>query len=158
MEYKHLLDRARQEKKDNRKFLQNLKKRKDLDDLIHDKHEEVFKEIDCLSCANCCKTTSPIFKETDIKRIAKNLRIKPQAFIDEYLKLDDEHDYVLQVSPCTFLNEDNTCFIYDYRPQACREYPHTDRKKMHQIMNLTLENTVVCPAVSEIVNRIKNKG
>mgnify|MGYP003719724549 CR=1 FL=1 len=69
---------------------------------------------------------------------------------------DDENDYVLQSSPCTFLNDDNTCFIYDYRPQACREYPHTDRKKMHQILNLTLENTTVCPAVSEIVDRIKN--
>ena len=157
VEYKYLLDRAKQEKNQNKKFFQKIKKRKDLDNLFHEEHREVFQEIDCLACANCCKTTSPIFKETDINRIAKNLRVKPSKFIEEYLNLDEDNDYVLKSSPCTFLNEDNTCFIYDYRPQACREYPHTDRKKMHQILNLTLKNTEVCPAVVKVVEELKTK-
>lgn len=155
MKYSSYLNRAKSEQKDNKRFLKNLKKKKNIDELFHHKHEEVFKEIDCLKCANCCKTTSPIFKETDIKRISKNLKMKPNDFIEEYLVLDDENDYVLQSSPCTFLNQDNTCFIYDYRPQACREYPHTDRKKMTQILDLTFKNTLICPAVAKIVNEIK---
>ncbi len=156
MEYEHHLNKARQNSKAYAKTIAKLKKKKKgVDDLFHKKHEEAFREIDCLNCANCCKTTSPIFKRTDINRIAKNLGMKPTSFISEYLFQDNDGDYVLQSSPCTFLNDDNTCFIYDYRPQACAEYPHTDRKKMTQILDLTLKNTEVCPAVAKIVEEIK---
>lgn len=155
MKYSGYLNKAKTERKENQKFLKNLKRKRNVDDLFHAKHDEAFREIDCLACANCCKTTSPIFKETDIKRIAKNMRMKPTDFINEYLNLDDENDYVLKSSPCTFLNADNTCFIYDYRPQACREYPHTDRKKMTQILDLTYKNTLICPAVAKIVDELK---
>ncbi|MBP6091474.1 MAG: YkgJ family cysteine cluster protein [Crocinitomicaceae bacterium] len=114
--------------------------------------------MDCLSCANCCKTTSPIFRDIDIKRIAKHLRLKENQFIQSYLRMDDEQDYVLQSSPCSFLNDDNTCSIYEFRPLACREYPHTDRKNMYQILDLTLKNTLVCPAVAKISLEIASKS
>lgn len=140
--------------KTHKQTAKKLKKMKRLDDQFHSLHVEVFSEIDCLTCANCCKTTSPIFQEADIERIAKSLRMKTAEFIDEYLHLDSEHDYVLNVAPCPFLGHDNKCIIYDDRPRACREYPHTDRKRMHQILNLTVKNTQVCPAVNEIMKRI----
>ena len=92
----------------------------------------------------------------DIERIAKHLRIRPAQLIDKYLHLDKDKDYVLNSSPCTFLGADNYCSIYEVRPRACREYPHTDRKNMSGIMKLTLENTKVCPAVFEIVEQLKN--
>lgn len=130
------------------------KKKKELDKMFHEKHEEVFADMDCLECANCCKTTSPIFTDKDISRISKKFKMKEADFIAQYLKIDEDKDYVLQSSPCTFLNEDNTCFIYDFRPNACREYPHTDRKNMYQILNLTRKNTSVCPAVGKIVDQI----
>lgn len=156
MKYSTLLNKAKTDRKENKKLLKNLKRKKNVDTLFHEQHDKAFEEIDCLACANCCKTTSPIFKETDIKRIAKKMRVKPAAFIEEYLNLDEDNDYVLKSSPCTFLNDDNTCFIYEYRPQACREYPHTDRKKMTQILDLTYKNTLICPAVAKIVDEIKN--
>lgn len=155
MEYTVFLDRAKSDKKENQKFLKNLKKKKKLDQLFHNAHEKIFEELDCLKCANCCKTTSPIFKETDIKRISKKMGMKFNEFVATYLKIDEDQDYVLQSSPCTFLNDDNTCFIYDYRPQACRDYPHTNRKKMSQILDLTYKNTLICPAVAKIVDEIK---
>lgn len=158
MRYQAELDQATKNKQSNQKILKRINKKKnDLDTLFSKEHDTVFSKMDCLTCGNCCKTTSPIFKETDIKRIAKNLRVKPAKFIEEHLHIDEDNDYVLNSSPCTFLNEDNTCFIYDYRPQACREYPHTNRKKMSQILNLTLENTMVCPAVARIVENLKEK-
>jgi Fe-S-cluster containining protein len=80
--------------------------------------------------------------------------MKSQKFIEFYLRIDEDQDYVLQSSPCTFLNEDNTCSIYEDRPLACREYPHTDRKNMFQILELTAQNTLICPAVSRIVQKI----
>lgn len=158
MEYQKWLDVPKQTKDKNKKFITKLKnkKPKKLDDMFHVKHEEVFEEIDCLKCGNCCKTTSPIFREIDIKRISKKLKMKAVNFIDFYLKLDNDGDYVLQVAPCPFLDaEDNTCSIYDFRPVACSEYPHTDRKNMHQILDLTYTNTEVCPAVSRIVTELE---
>jgi hypothetical protein len=139
-------------KKNFKKWKQS--KPKDLDQKFHFGHESEFKKMDCLTCANCCKTTSPIFRDADIRRIAKHLRMKEAQFITSYLKMDDESDYVLQKSPCHFLGSENKCGIYEVRPLACREYPHTDRKNMHQILDLTIQNTLICPAVSRIVQKI----
>jgi Fe-S-cluster containining protein len=142
---------------ENKKFLQKLKNvnPRILDDTVQEIHEAVFEEMDCLECANCCKTTSPIFYQKDIERLAKHFRIKPQQFIAQYLHIDEDNDYVLNVAPCPFLGSDNYCSVYESRPTACREYPHTDRKKFYQIIDLTHKNTLVCPAVLEIVNRLK---
>lgn len=144
---------------ENQKFYKALKKKKlkNLDDLFHKAHEEVFKKTDCLSCGNCCKTTSPIFKNRDIKRISKNFRMKDSQFIDQYLFEDEDEDYVLKSSPCAFLGSDNYCSIYEIRPDACREFPHTNRRKMNQILPLTEKNTMVCPAVLEITEVLKTK-
>lgn len=155
------LDRFREVAKnksaENKKFLQGLKKKdaRVVDDAFHELHTEVFEEVDCLACANCCKTTSPIFYQTDIERVAKALRMKPGDFIETYLRVDEDKDFVLKSSPCPFLDDDNYCKVYDSRPKACREYPHTDRKKMVQITELTYKNTRVCPAVLEMVERLK---
>jgi Fe-S-cluster containining protein len=148
---------ARNKAPENKSLLQRikLKNARKVDDAFHEIHERVFEKIDCLQCANCCKTTSPIFYSTDIDRIAKTLRMKPGAFIEKYLRVDEDNDYVLKTSPCAFLGEDNTCSIYEARPKACREYPHTDRKKMVQITDLTYKNTLVCPAVLEIVDQMR---
>ena len=136
-----------------KKVFRKLKQAKpnDLDQKFHKGHEAEFKKMDCLSCANCCKTTSPIFRDADIRRISKHLRIKEGKFISDYLRMDEEQDYVLKSSPCSFLEKDNSCSIYDVRPLACREYPHTDRKNMFQVLEITAENSLICPAVARIV-------
>ncbi|MBX2956698.1 MAG: YkgJ family cysteine cluster protein [Cyclobacteriaceae bacterium] len=150
-------NKAQRFSKENKVLLTGLKKKdsRKVDEIFHQLHDEVFEEIDCLTCANCCKTTSPIFYQTDIERVAKALRMKPGDFIEKYLRIDEDKDYVLKSSPCPFLDADNYCRIYNDRPKACREYPHTDRKKMIQIMDLTHKNTLVCPAVLEMVERLK---
>lgn len=142
---------------ETKKYLGRLKARppKRLDEVFETLHDEVFAETDCLQCANCCQTTSPIFIDTDIERIARHLRMRPADFIERYLHRDADGDYVLHQSPCAFLGTDKYCTIYAVRPRACREYPHTNRKRMHQILDLTLENTRVCPAVSAIVERLQ---
>ncbi len=143
---------------ENKKFLSKLKSRspRDLDATIQNLHEEVFSRTDCLECANCCKTTSPIFLPKDIERIAKHLKMRPADFISKYLYLDEDNDYVHNGAPCPFLGGDNYCSIYDVRPKACEGYPHTDRKKAAQLFAKTLENTKICPAVFEIVERLKS--
>jgi uncharacterized protein len=136
----------------HKKLKEQLKKLKPkiLDEKFHIAHDEKFKNHDCLSCANCCKTTSPIFLHTDIDRLARTFKMKSSQFIDTYLRLDEEGDYVLIGSPCPFLGDDNKCLVYEDRPKACREYPHTNRKNMQGILSLTLANTLVCPVVHQI--------
>ena len=145
---------------ETKKYFTKLKKKnpKRLDILMQELHDDEFQRTDCLSCGNCCKTTSPIFTERDISRIAKHLRMKEHAFIAQYLQRDEDDFMVLQQAPCSFFDEsDNTCFIYDVRPKACAEYPHTNRKKFVKITNLTLKNTEVCPAVFNIIEELKKK-
>lgn len=153
----HLRQRARDEKKANRKYFNKLAQRKprELDATVAGLHEAVFEQTDCLQCANCCKTTSPIFRDKDIERIAAHFRIRPGELVEKHLHIDAEGDYVLNVQPCPFLGPDNYCSIYDVRPKACREYPHTDRKNFYQILDLTLKNTTICPAAFEVVKRLR---
>ena len=124
---------------------------------MQEMHEEEFSRTNCLDCANCCKTTGPLFTNKDIERISKHLKLKPQQFIEQYLRIDEDNDYVLQQVPCTFLAADNYCLIYDVRPKACREFPHTDRKDFHKISNLTIKNTAICPAAYNIVEEMKKR-
>ena len=144
---------------ENKKYFEKLKKKtpKNLDYVMQEIHQAEFKKTDCLQCANCCKTTGPLFTTADIERISKHFKQKPQQFIDQHLRIDEEQDYVLQSVPCTFLDEENACLIYDVRPKACREFPHTDRKKFQQISNLTLQNVAVCPAAFNIVEEMKKR-
>lgn len=151
--------KAKEKETENKKFFAKLKKKppKKLDYIMQELHEEEFKKTDCLECANCCKTTGPLFTNADVERIAKHFRQKPQRFIDTYLRVDDENDYVLKQVPCTFLGADNYCSIYDVRPKACRKFPHTDRKKFQQISNLTMKNVSICPATFNIVEEMKKR-
>ena len=154
---RQLPKKAKEKYSENKKFFAKLKKKspKNLDYIMQELHEAEFKRTDCLTCANCCKTTGPLFTNADVERISKSFRMKPQKFIDTYLQIDEENDFVLQQVPCTFLGADNYCSIYDVRPKACREFPHTDRKKFQQISNLTLKNVEICPAAFNIVEEMK---
>ncbi len=145
--------------KDHKKFLDSLKRKppRNLDQLALETHDEVFRKTDCMQCANCCKTTGPLFTEKDIDRISKHLRMKSAAFEQTFLRTDEDGDKVLQQVPCFFLMEDNACSIYDVRPKACREYPHTDRRKIYQINHLTLKNTLICPAAFDFVELLMQK-
>lgn len=150
---------ALQKQKEHRKFLATLKKKapKNLDKIVQEVHTEVFREIDCTKCANCCKILGLLFTESDISRIAKHFRMRLPVFEDMYLRVDEDNGKVFKSMPCPFLGEDNLCSIYDIRPKACREFPHTDRKKIYQINHLTIQNTLICPAVYLFVEKLQER-
>jgi len=154
-----LPQRAKDKHNENKKFFAKLRKKppKNLDYVMQELHDEEFERTDCLECANCCKTTGPLFTPKDITRISKHFKMKEQPFINEFLRLDEDNDYVLQSVPCSFLSADNYCSIYEVRPKACREYPHTDRKKFQQLGSLTIKNTAICPAAFNIVEAMKKR-
>jgi uncharacterized protein len=143
--------------KENKELLKRLKNKppKNLDQVFQKEHLTAFSTIDCLDCGNCCKTTSPMFTDHDIDRLAKHLKMTPSAFFEKYLMVDEDKFQVLKSSPCAFLGSDNYCSVYEARPKACREFPHTDRRRVVQLLDLTLQNTKVCPAVAQIVDNLK---
>ena len=149
---------ARSKRKENKKFFGRLSKEdsKKLNAKFHEMHEEVFAETDCLKCARCCRTTGPLLTKQDIGRISKKQGMKPAQFEKQYLRVDEDGDWVMKSLPCPFLALDtNKCTIYEYAPKACREYPHTDHTNMKSILPLTETNVRHCPAVYEIVERMK---
>ena len=122
--------------------------------VLPDLHEEAFSKIDCLQCGNCCKSYSPRFKTPDIKRIAKHLKMKDGDLINQYLKVDEDGDYVMRSSPCSFLGDDNNCSIYDVRPTDCERFPYTDEDVVLKRQPLTLKNSSFCPAVYYVLEKL----
>lgn len=121
---------------------------------LPDLHEEAFEKIDCLKCANCCKNFSPRFKTPDVKRISRHLKLRESDFIDKYLKVDDEGDYVVNSLPCPFLGDDNYCTIYDQRPSDCVRFPYTDEDIFIKRQALTQKNTTFCPITYYVIEKL----
>ncbi|BDS09849.1 YkgJ family cysteine cluster protein [Aureispira anguillae] len=143
-------------KKAIKKFVNKLQQHrgKHLDRFAASVHETVFQKIDCLDCAGCCTGLPPIVNKTDAQRIAKKLGLSLADFEQEYLTVDEDQDTVMKQTPCPFLLEDNKCTIYEFRPKACREYPHTD---VNFSKNLTYhaKNALYCPATFHILEALK---
>jgi len=136
-------------------FAKNKKKLEKSDNIVHDLHDKFSSKIDCLSCGNCCRTLGPRITDKDVERMAKALRLKPAEVINRYLRIDEDGDMVFRSMPCPFLRADNYCAIYENRPKACREYPHTDRKRFYQIYNLSIKNASTCPIVFEVLEELR---
>ncbi len=139
-----------------RQWLQRADKNKTLKRLP-DLHEQAFEQVDCLQCGNCCKGYSPRFKTPDIKRIARHLRMKEGDFIETYLRLDEEGDYVMKKTPCAFLGSDNYCSIYEVRPSDCARFPYTDEDVLLKRPAITLKNASFCPAVYYVLEKLMEK-
>lgn len=138
-------------------FVKKLKKKKpkNLDNIVHELHNGAFARFNCLDCANCCKTIGPRLTDKDIARLAKHLKIKTSDFMVQYILTDEDNDFVFKEHPCPFLLPDNYCLVYQNRPKACREYPHTNRKRFYQILDLSHKNCETCPVVSDIFEELK---
>jgi uncharacterized protein len=146
---------GKEELKAFKQLLQRADKNKVLRQLP-DLHELAFEQIDCLQCAACCKNYSPRFKTTDVKRISKHLGMRESQFIDTYLNVDEEGDFVVKKSPCPFLGSDNACSIYEVRPSDCARFPYTDEDVIIKRQALTLKNATFCPITFKVLQGLLN--
>ena len=142
-----------QRQKQYKQYLQKAEKNKVLEQLPV-LHEEAFKKIDCLKCANCCRNYSPRFKTPDIKRISRHLQMRESEFIDTYLTVDEDGDFVVKTLPCPFLGSDNFCSIYEQRPSDCHRFPYTDEDVFIKRQQLTLKNSSFCPIVYFVLEKL----
>ena len=150
-------EHAKEYKEENNRFLKNVwtLPKSEFQISLVNAHQDAFQKIDCLSCANCCRTTPAIITKSDISRISKHLKTSPKQFLRQYVIEDINGDMMLNGVPCRFLNDDNSCKIYEVRPDACRKYPHTDEKEYVNRTALNVANTIVCPAAFYIVQKLK---
>jgi Fe-S-cluster containining protein len=155
-----LLNNWEKKSKDRQKVYRNMLARAGKNQVLKELpalHEEAFERIDCLKCAACCKNYSPRFKTPDIKRISRYLGMKEGDFIETYLRVDEDGDFVVKSSPCPFLGSDNRCSIYEERPSDCARFPYTDEDVIIKRQNLTLKNASFCPITYYVLERLTEK-
>lgn len=153
--------KVRHNKKAFKSFLTKIERRppKGLDKLAEKIDAEVWQEVDCLSCANCCKTMSPTYNKADIKRIAEFLDMTSQQFIDKWLYFDEKDgDWMNKSQPCQFLDpKTHYCSIYEVRPADCAGFPHLKKKKMVEYIHVHQQNVEYCPATYRMVEKMMDQ-
>lgn len=149
--------KANWKRKELETFLQKLDEivPEDLSDLVEKEDAKVWAKTDCTTCANCCKTMTPVFTSSDIKRIATHFRMTPKAFTEKWLiKEEDTDSMVNQSLPCSFLVNDK-CSIYEVRPQDCAEFPHHNKRPFDLYNETFIQNITRCPATFQLVEKLK---
>ena len=154
-----IIEQARASKIENEVFLRNIRTLPAaiFYEELKQVHNQIFEKTDCLSCANCCKSSPPLITKSDIKRISAHIQVSPKNFERKYVITDFNGEMSFSFVPCRFLNEDNSCSIYEVRPEACRRFPHTDEKAYPERTKLNILNTQVCPAAAKILIQLKQK-
>jgi Fe-S-cluster containining protein len=150
--------KVRYHKKKFKKFLTQLEKHppRGIENTTAKLEKEVWKEVDCLTCANCCKTMTPTFTPADLKRISAHFGQTVEEFKKKWLYKDRGGDWMNRKQPCQFLNlEDNKCSIYSIRPADCAGFPHLP-KKMKDYVHVHKQNVEYCPATYKMVEKMIN--
>jgi Fe-S-cluster containining protein len=117
---------------------------------------EVWKEVDCLSCANCCKKMSPTFNSADVKRISAHFGQTVAEFRAKWLikERGTNGDWLNKSQPCQFLDlTTNKCTIYEIRPADCAGFPHLP-KNMTNYGHVHKQNLEYCPATYKLVEKM----
>lgn len=148
-------------RKSYRRFITGLENNdaETVDELSDAINKQVWKEIDCLSCANCCKKMTPTFTSQDIKRAATFLHISPKVFKEKWLAYEaKDKDWVNVNQPCQFLNlTTNMCSIYEARPADCAGFPHLNKKPFKDFGYIHKQNIEYCPATMRFVELLKER-
>jgi Fe-S-cluster containining protein len=128
-----------------------------INSMVDQASDETWQEVECLSCANCCKVMTPTFTKADLKRISTHFRMSEKDFYTKWLETDKKNgDKVNRIQPCQFLNlSDNKCTIYDIRPEDCAKFPHFKRKPFGDYNHVHLQNIEYCPATLRFITKLQ---
>ena len=128
------------------------------DNIVHRLYDAISNQIDCTSCANCCREISPILDQVEIKRFSKRLAISVSEFKSSYLKADKEETgkFTFNKAPCPFL-KDNLCSYYEFRPNDCKSFPHLHKKDFVTRLWGVIENIYICPTAYNVYEYLKDE-
>lgn len=153
--------RIRHRRKIFLRFLSRLEKNPPakLDAIAERIDKEVWKEVDCVSCGNCCKTMSPTYTAKDIKRISVHLKLSVNDFKNRWLlKEKGTGDWINKSTPCQFMDRrTNLCNVYEVRPADCAGFPHLPKKKMVEYIHVHKQNIDSCPATFTMIEKMMNR-
>jgi len=116
----------------------------------------VASRIDCRACGNCCRQILPALDEDDVDRLASCLEKTSNEIIALYLMTDDDGNLIFNRRPCPFLSE-NSCLIYEHRPEICRSYPHLRNEEFVFRLTQAVINCSVCPISFHVYERLKDE-
>ena len=128
----------------------------ELDAIVQRLYADVSSQIDCQACGNCCRVMHPILKQNDIIRLSSCLSISQDEFEEQYLAKDEDGDLTFRETPCPFLS-DNSCSVYQNRPNDCRSYPHLHKKEIVFRLMGVVCNYSVCPIVFNVYEQLKDE-
>jgi Fe-S-cluster containining protein len=124
-----------------------------LDRQFAELHEELFSDYDCRQCCNCCRNNGVTLGDGEAEAISTQLGITEDAFVEKYCT-SSNGEYALK-APCHFLNENGECSIQGFKPQLCKDYPHTNKPHRGEHLLSILSDVEECPIVFEILERLK---
>ncbi len=139
-------------------FLSTLEKNapRRLDKIAEEVDKEIWQEVDCLTCSNCCRSMTPTFTKKDTERIAAHFNQTPDEFREKWLYKDKKGDWMNTKTPCQFLElKTNMCSIYTIRPEDCAGFPHFAKKKMTDYIHVHKQNIEYCPATYKMVEKMQ---
>ena len=154
-----LKQRLKKRRKDLRKLLNRVEKKpqRSIQSIAVKAAGKVWDEVDCLSCANCCKVMTPTYTNSDMTRIADHLNIPVEEMKNKWLKRERySGDWVNKSTPCQFLDiKTNLCSIYEVRPTDCAGFPHLNKRRIVDYLHVHKQNIDECPATFRMVERME---
>lgn len=149
-----------QNRSENERLRRHMKTHPVADRKLRRIAEEVEEQIDCTTCANCCRVATVELHERDVDRIARFLRISRQRFFEDYTVESEEEGVILKRtgSGCVFLSG-NECTIYEVRPTTCEYFPHMVRGagSMASRMWQFIDRACYCPIVFNTLEGFKKE-
>ena len=141
------------------RLLTSLEKKppRNLQSLVISAGKNVWDEVDCLACANCCKSMTPTYSASDMKRISGHLGITVDEMKEKWLRKErGTGDWINKTTPCQFLDlKTNLCGIYEARPTDCAGFPHLKKRKAIEHLEIHKQNIVECPATFKMVEKMQ---
>lgn len=137
--------------KDNKRFRTYVKRHGELIRRFRRIAEEIHDQIDCRTCANCCREGEAGISHRDIDRLAKFVGVTKEEFREQYTMRASDNELILKRTDkdgCVFL-KDNLCTVYEARPKTCVDYPHLIRGdgSLASRMWIMPERATYCPIV-----------
>lgn len=153
---------SRQNENEDWRFRAHLKgeldlSNEELDAVVRETTDEVWNQIDCTTCAHCCKTLEIVVDNKDIARLAQHFNVSAREFTNRYVKVTEDKTKIFSSLPCPFLGEDNRCTVYEHRPLACREYPYLYEEHFRSRTISMIGNAACCPIVFNVWDRLKQQ-
>jgi uncharacterized protein len=129
----------------------------ELDAVVRETTDEVWKHIDCRTCANCCRTMQIEVDNKDIKRLAERLNMTVPQFSKRYIAVDEDKTKHFTTVPCPFLGQDNLCTVYEDRPKACRDFPFLHGNNFRSRTLGVMAHATSCPIVFNVWQALKKR-